>query len=108
MSRHPKPKAYRRRYDTTLIPHKTIGAWCIVRGASLPAAFAGEGEHAMRYEATQLRDNRYAIRPASALGTCGWINGEAWAVVYITARSAAHAMLKFHSYQNREPVAEKK
>ena len=63
----------------------------------------------MCYEATQLRDNRYAIRPAGALGTCGWINGEAWTVVYITARNAAQAMLKFHcSYQNREPITEKK
>lgn len=62
----------------------------------------------MRYEATHLRGNRYAIRPRGALGTCGWINGEAWNVVYINARSAPEAMLKFHcSHSGKEPIVAK-
>lgn len=60
----------------------------------------------MRYEATNLRGNLYAIRPLGALGTCGWINGEAWAATYINARSAPDAMLKFHCSRG-EPIIEK-
>lgn len=45
----------------------------------------------MELEATHLRDNRYAVRPKGALGTCGWINGKAWQVVYVRARNAAEA-----------------
>ena len=51
-------------------------------------------------EAAYIGANCYAIRPAGALGTCGWINGEAWTVVYITAKSAPAAMLKFHCSHN--------
>ena len=54
----------------------------------------------MRYEATQTRGNRYAVRPAGSLGTCGWIDGKSWIVVYINARSASQAMLKFHCSHN--------
>ena len=50
----------------------------------------------MRYEATRLRGNRYAVRPIGVLGTCGWINGEAWTVTYVHAQNARDAMLKFN------------
>jgi hypothetical protein len=61
----------------------------------------------MRYEATHLRGNRYAVRPAGALGTCGRINGEAWTVTYINARNPADAMLKFHvSHSNKQSIVE--
>lgn len=60
----------------------------------------------MRFEATHLRGNRYAIRPVGKLGTCGWMNdGQAWSVVYINARNAAEALLKFHCSRG-EPVLE--
>ena len=49
----------------------------------LPRQFNTE----MEYEATHLRDDSYAVRPKGALGTCGWINGIAWTVVYVTAYS---------------------
>lgn len=63
----------------------------------------------LRYEATHLRGNRYAIRPVGALGTCGWIKGKAWTVAYINARSPAKALLKFHvSYSDKEPIVEQR
>lgn len=67
----------------------------------------------MRYEATEIaplrrsRLRRFAIRPAGTLGTCGWINGEAWSVVYVNARSAPDAMLKFHCSRGT-PVVEQR
>lgn len=36
---------------------------------------------------TELR-NCVAIRPQGAIGTCGWINGTAWQVCYVTKREA--------------------
>ena len=45
-------------------------------------------------EATHLRDNRWAVRPIGCLGTCGWRNGVAWTVIYVTARSAEEAVRK--------------
>lgn len=45
-------------------------------------------------EATHLRDNRYAVRPAGCLGTCGWKDGKAWDVIYVNARSEAEALRK--------------
>lgn len=60
----------------------------------------------MMYEATHLRGNRYAIRPQGALGTCGWTNGEAWTVTYVTARNLVDAMLKFHCSHNGKPAIE--
>ena len=61
----------------------------------------------IRYEATHLRGNRYAIRPVSALGTRGWINGEAWTVVYVNARNPADALLKFHCSRGK-PIVEQR
>ena len=46
----------------------------------------------MRLEATYLRNGEYAVRPHGALGTCGWINGCAWTVVYVKARTASDAI----------------
>lgn len=63
----------------------------------------------MRYYVTEIRKGRFAIRPMGALGTCGWIDGKAWSVVYINARSAGQAMLKFHvSHSDKEPIVEKR
>ena len=45
----------------------------------------------MKLEATRL-NNCWAIRPEGALGTCGWIGGKPWTVVYSTARSAQRAI----------------
>lgn len=46
-------------------------------------------------EATYLRDNRYAVRPVGALGTCGWLSdGRPWAVIYVTAPSLKAAVRK--------------
>lgn len=42
----------------------------------------------LEWTATRLRDC-WAIRPRGALGTCGWVNGIAWQVVY-TKRKPAH------------------
>lgn len=50
--------------------------------------------------ATHLRDNRWAVRPAGCLGTCGWKDGKAWSVVYVNAKSA-EAAIKKASQQSR-------
>ena len=42
-------------------------------------------------EATNLRDNRYAVRPAGQLGTCGW-HPRPWTVVFVTASSPEQAV----------------
>ena len=39
------------------------------------------------WTATRLR-NCWAIRPKGALGTCGWINGIPWQVVYVKHKPA--------------------
>ncbi len=48
----------------------------------------------MEYEATYLGDNRYAVRPKGALGTCGWIANTPWDVQYIKAAHASKALHK--------------
>lgn len=45
-------------------------------------------------EATQLRPGRWAVRPAGCLGTCGWLNGKPWQVIYVNARTAQEALRK--------------
>ena len=47
-----------------------------------------------KLEATHLRDNRYAVRPEGTLGTCGWIGGKAWTVIYVNASNPAEAIKK--------------
>jgi hypothetical protein len=44
-------------------------------------------------EATQLRGNRWIVRPKGQLGTCGW-SPIPWEAVYVTARDAADAIAK--------------
>lgn len=44
-------------------------------------------------EATQLRANRWAVRPKGELGTCGWCP-QPWTVVYVKAATAAEAIRK--------------
>jgi len=45
-------------------------------------------------EATPLRGNRWAVRPINRLGTCGWIKGQAWSVIYVTAKTQQEALRK--------------
>ena len=47
----------------------------------------------MQLEATHLRGNKWAVRPAGQLGTCGW-HPRAWTVQYVTARSSDEAIRK--------------
>jgi len=47
----------------------------------------------MQYEATHLRGNHYAVRPAGQLGTCGW-HPVPWEVIYVNARSPSEAISK--------------
>lgn len=48
----------------------------------------------MKLEATHLRENRWAVRPIGALGTCGWIDGKPWNVIYVNASNAEAAIRK--------------
>ena len=48
----------------------------------------------MKLEATHLRDRRYAVRPEGAVGTCGWIDGQPWQVIYVTAASPEQAVAR--------------
>jgi hypothetical protein len=52
----------------------------------------------MRLEATPLRDNRWAVKPAGRLGTHGWIMHYGaitpWHVVYVNARTESAAIKK--------------
>ena len=58
----------------------------------------------MKYEATHLRGTRWAIRPEGALGTCGWINGEAWTVDYVNARTEREALAKADRYRRPRTI----
>jgi hypothetical protein len=52
----------------------------------------------MRLEATPLRDNRWAVKPAGRLGTNGWIMHcgaiTPWRTVYVNARTESAALKK--------------
>ena len=54
----------------------------------------------MKYEATHLRDNRYAVRPEGCLGTMGWHLGVAWSALYVNARSPEEALRKAEKERN--------
>ena len=54
----------------------------------------------MKYEATQLRGNRYAVRPEGQLGTCGWYPA-AWTVLYVNASSPKAALKKAELIRTR-------
>ncbi len=47
----------------------------------------------IEYEATPLRDNRYAVRPKGRLGTCGFYPIP-WTVIYVKASSPEDAIRK--------------
>lgn len=49
---------------------------------------------AATFEAVRLRGNRYAVKPAGTCGTCGWIDGRPWTVVYVTAKNDADAVIR--------------
>lgn len=44
--------------------------------------------------AEHMRDNRWVVRPAGALGTCGWINGIPWSAIFVNASNASQALRK--------------
>ena len=48
----------------------------------------------MKWQAERLRGNRWVVHPEGTLGTCGWIQGKPWSVVFVTARSATKALRK--------------
>lgn len=47
----------------------------------------------MKLEATQLRGNKWVVRPEGQLGTMGW-HPKPWTAVFVTARSEADAIKK--------------
>jgi hypothetical protein len=53
----------------------------------------------MVMEATHLRGNLWAVSPVGRLGTCGWVDGKAWTVEYVTAPTAAAALQKAQKAQ---------
>lgn len=55
----------------------------------------------MEYEATHLRDNRYAVRPKGQLGTMGWYP-EPWTVVYVNANSVEQALSKASTIRSKQ------
>lgn len=60
---------------------------------------------AQKLEATLLRDNQYAVRPAGCLGTCGWLAGVPWSVIYVKAVSHNQAIYKaLHHREHRHAV----
>lgn len=46
----------------------------------------------MDYDAVLLRSGHYAVRPLGRCGTCGWIGGKPWTVIYVKARNSADAL----------------
>lgn len=45
--------------------------------------------------AEKLRGSRWCVRPMGTLvGMCGWIDGVAWKVMFVTARSKEEAIAK--------------
>ena len=46
------------------------------------------------HQAMHLRGSTYAVRPMGCAGTCGWVNGRAWTVIYVSARNATEAVQK--------------
>lgn len=54
----------------------------------------------MELEATHLRENKWAVRPAGQLGTCGF-HPEPWTVIYVKAASAGAAIAKAEHYERQ-------
>jgi len=50
-------------------------------------------ETTVKYEATRLRANRWAVRPHGQLGTCG-SHPFLWTVKYVNAQTASEALKK--------------
>jgi hypothetical protein len=48
----------------------------------------------MKLEATSMGGRKWLVRPAGALGNCGWIDGKPWTAKTITARDASEAVRK--------------
>jgi hypothetical protein len=55
-------------------------------------------------EATRVYGTRYAVRPEGRLGTCGWVDGKAWVVIYVDATSEEAAIRKARTILSR-PIA---
>ena len=45
-------------------------------------------------EATPMLGETWAVRPKGTSGTCGWVNGVAWNVQYVTASNETSAVIK--------------
>jgi len=60
-------------------------------------------------EATELRDGRWAVRPAGQLGTMGW-HPIPWTVIYVNAPNAVIAVRKAERIiaRGRDPLADVK
>lgn len=65
-----------------------------VEGHYSASRVAAGGRQAMNLEATHLRDRSWAVRPLGCCGTCGWVRGRAWSVIYVKATSAGEAINK--------------
>ena len=48
----------------------------------------------MKLEAIALRDHLWAVRPEGSCGTCGWVDGKPWSVVYVKAKDSKEAVKK--------------
>ena len=59
------------------------------------AEFAYAISQPMHWEAEQLRDNKYVVRPRGQLGTCGFYP-RPWTAQFVNAHSCADAMVKFN------------
>lgn len=53
----------------------------------------------IEYEATELRNQKWAVRPKGQLGTCGWAP-RPWTVIYVKARCAEEALHKAEIVRN--------
>lgn len=58
----------------------------------------------MELEATELREC-WAVKPKGQLGTCGWIDGIGWEVVFVKAITASAAISKALQASTRPPKA---
>jgi hypothetical protein len=56
----------------------------------------------MKLDATELRNNVWAVRPEGVLGMTGWINGKPWETTFVKARTREEAIQKVTGGGNYE------
>ena len=56
----------------------------------------------MKLDATELRNNVWAVRPEGVLGMAGWINGKPWETTFVKARTREEAIQKVTGGGNYE------